>query len=214
LTISRGALGGVGIALAVIATLRYRKLWLLLLLAFVLLLILPQTQDYVAHFIEGLRFEDLATQMRLGEYKDALILIGRYPWLGVGFSGSPDIDTYIGVSMVYLLITEHMGLVGLTSFLIVMVVLLARFWRARELAASVPELEPLWWGLHAGLIGALAGGIVDHYFFNLDFHHSVTLFWLVVGLATAATENLRQGDKKEQEISELELFGDHEYNGV
>lgn len=214
LTISRGALGGVGIALAVVATLRYRKLWLLLLLALVLLLTLPQTQDYVAHFIEGIQFEDLATQMRLGEYKDAFILIGRYPWLGVGFSGSPDIDTYIGVSMVYLLIAEHMGLVGLTSFLIIVVVLFARFWRTRELAASAPELEPLWWGLHAGLIGALAGGIVDHYFFNLDFHHSVTLFWLVVGLATAATEGIRQWNKQERVIPELEFFDDHEYNGA
>ena len=94
--------------------------------------------------------------------------------------------------MVYLFIAEQMGLVGLASFLIVVAVLFARFWRTRELAATVPELEPLWWGLHAGLIGALAGGIVDHYFFNLDFHHSVTLFWLVVGLATAATEMIRQ----------------------
>ena len=245
LTISRGSLVGVAAALAVIATLRYRKLWLLLLLALMLLLVLPQTQDFVAHFIEGVRGEDLATQMRFGEYKDALILIGRYPWLGVGFSGSPDIDTYIGVSMVYLLIAEQMGLVGLTSFLVVMGVLFARFLRTRGLAAAVgsaeasmsgsaealaevgstarlsvsteldevspktepvavgsaepveaPELEPLWWGLHAGLIGALVGGVVDHYFFNPDFHHSVTLFWLMVGLATAATEIIRgQGDR-------------------
>jgi len=163
------------------------------------MLVLPQTQDYVVHFVQGVRGEDLATKMRFGEYKDALILIRRYPWLGVGFAGSPDIDTYIGVSNVYLLIAEQMGLVGLTSFLVVMVVLFARFWRTRHLAAAdgstelaeVPELEPLWWGLHAGIIGALVGGIFDHYFFNLDFHHSVTLFWLVVGLATAATELIR-----------------------
>jgi hypothetical protein len=192
LTISRGSLGGVGAALVVVATLRYRKLWPLLLLALVLLLVLPQTQDYVAHFVEGLQGEDLATQMRLGEYKDAFILIGRYPWLGVGFAGSPDIDTYIGVACVYLLIAEQMGLVGLAGFLLVMGVLFARFWRARELAAADPELEPLWWGLHTGVVGALVGGIVDHYFFNLDFHHSVTLFWLVVGLATAATEMIRR----------------------
>jgi O-antigen ligase len=217
LTISRGSFVGVAAALAVVATLRYRRLWLLLLVALALILILPQTQNYVAHFVEGVRGEDLATQMRFGEYKDALILIGRYPWLGVGFSGSPDIDTYIGVSMVYLLIAEQMGLVGLISFLVVMGVLFARFWRTRALVtgdgstaraspkrrsakrrspeselAEVPELEPLWWGLHTGLMGALVGGIFDHYFFNLDFHHSATLFWLVVGLATAATEIVRR----------------------
>jgi len=219
LTISRGSLVGIGIALATLATLRYRKLWLLLLVALALLLVLPQTQDYVGHFLEGVRGEDLATQMRFGEYKDALILIQRYPWLGVGFSGSPDIDTYVGVSMVYLLIAEQMGLVGLASFLVVMVVFFVRFWRTRALAVDggtaakqsgaaegavpgvhasneglteAPEIEHIWWGLHAGVIGALVGGIFDHYFFNPDFHHSVTLFWLVVGLATAATEILRR----------------------
>jgi len=209
LTISRGSLVGVGGALAVVATLRYRKLWLLLLVALALLLLLPQTQDYVAHFVQGVRGEDLATRMRFGEYKDALILIGRYPWLGVGFAGSPDIDTYIGVANVYLLIAEEMGLVGLTGFLVVMGVFFARFWRTRYyrtphyvggltpgLAAADPELEPLWWGLHASIVGALVGGIFDHYFFNLDFHHSVTLFWLVVGLATAATEMIRQWAEK------------------
>jgi len=196
LTVSRGALSGLAGALVVVATLRYRKLWLLLLLALMLMLILPQTQDYVAHLIEGFRGEDLATQMRFGEYKDAFILIGRYPWLGVGFSGSPDIDTYIGVANVYLLIAEMMGLIGLASFLIVIGVLFARFWRTRELAANNPRLEPIWWGLHAGIVGGLGGGVFDHYFFNLDFHHSVTLFWLVVGLATAATEIIRQ-----QEVS-------------
>ena len=186
LTMSRGSMVGVGVALAFVATLRYRKLWLILLAALAVLLLLPQTQALVTHFIEGLQIEDLATQMRMGEYKDALILIERYPWLGVGFGGSPDIDTYIGVANVYLLIAEEMGLIGLTSFLLVIVVLFARFWRMRGQAVNDPELEPLWWGLHTGIIGALVGGIFDHYFFNLDFHHSVTLFWLVVGLAAAA----------------------------
>jgi hypothetical protein len=74
-------------------------------------------------------------------------------------------------------------------------VLFASFWRTRGLAATAPELEPLWWGLHAGLIGALVGGLADHYFFNLDFHHSVTLFWLVVGLATATTDIIRRQAK-------------------
>lgn len=192
LTISRGSLVGVTAALAIVATLRYRKLWLILLAALLLLLVLPQTQGYVSHFIAGIQGEDLATQMRFGEYKDALILIGRYPWLGVGFGGSPDIDTYIGVANVYLIIAEQMGLIGLASFLVIMGILFARFWHTREQAAQTPGLEPLWWGLHASVVGALVGGIFDHYFFNLDFHHSVTLFWLVVGLAAVATRLIQQ----------------------
>jgi O-antigen ligase len=175
----------------------------LLAVALLLMLLLPQTQALVAHFIEGFQFEDLATQMRMGEYKDALILIGRHPLLGVGFAGSPDIDTYIGVANVYLLIAEEMGLIGLTSFLVVMVALFARFFRVRELAAG-SDLEPVWWGLHASIIGALASGIFDHYIFNLDFHHSVTLFWLVVGLATAVTELILNQAKVQQVVSQAD----------
>lgn len=198
LTISRGSMLGLGAALILLATLRYRKLWVLLAVAVALMLLLPQTQALVTHFIEGFRIEDLATQMRMGEYKDALILIGRHPLLGVGFTGSPDIDTYIGVANVYLLIAEEMGLIGLTSFLVVMAVLFVRFWRtlrllrSQGLRRSAPGIEPLWWGLHAGIVGALISGVFDHYIFNLDFHHSVTLFWLVVGLATAATELMQR----------------------
>jgi len=194
LTISRGSLFGVAVAMVAIASLRYRRLWWVLLAVAVLLSLLPQTQIYVAHFVEGLRAEDLATQMRFGEYKDALILIGRSPVLGVGFAGSPDVDTYIGVANVYLLIAEEMGLVGLTGFLIVVVVFFVRFWRARRTAAADERLEPVWWGLHAAVLGALVGGLFDHYFFNLDFHHSATLFWLMVGLATAATEMAGRGE--------------------
>ena len=206
LTRSRSALAGGGIALALVAALRYRKLWLILVGVLVLMLLLPQTQDYVAHLIAGVQGEDLATQMRFGEYKDAFILIGRYPWLGVGFSGSPDIDTYIGVSNVYLLIAEQMGLVGLVSFLVVVVVFLIRFWRNRNLVMADPALEPTWWGLHAGIFGALVGGVFDHYFFNLDFHHSVTLFWLVVGLATAATDIIRRRAEKEPVLLSVDPF--------
>jgi hypothetical protein len=41
-------------------------------------------------------------------------------------------------------------------------------------------------GLGGGIVGALVAGLFDHYFFNLDFPHSVSIFWLYVGLAMAA----------------------------
>ncbi len=202
LSISRGSMVGVGVALIVVASLRYRRLWWLLLAAVALLLLLPQTQDLVAHFVAGIRGEDLATRMRFGEYKDALILIARHPVLGVGFAGSPDVDTYIGVANVYLLIAEEMGLVGLAAFFLVLGTFFVRFWRARRLVARDERLEPLWWGLHAAAVGALVGGLFDHYFFNLDFHHSATLFWLVIGLATAATEMIYRRGAEDAEGTE------------
>lgn len=192
LTVSRGAMAGAGGALVVLGALRYRKLLLLLLAALLLILLLPWTQGYVGHFVEGVRGEDLSTKMRFGEYKDAFILIGRYPILGVGFAGSPDIDTYIGVANVYLMITGQMGLVGLGSFLLISAILLYRFWRRRGRARALPRLEPLWVGLHAAVIGGLGAGVFDRYFFSLDFHHSVTLFWILLALATAATQLVDQ----------------------
>jgi hypothetical protein len=49
------------------------------------------------------------------------------------------------------------------------------------------QMDAVWLGLHAALVGALVAGLLDHYLFNLEFHHAVTIFWLLIGLATAAT---------------------------
>lgn len=187
LTFSRGSFVGLGVALAALAVVRYRKLGLLLLIVLALIWLLPFSQTYVTHFIQGLRGEDLATQMRFGEYRDALTLIRRYPLLGVGFAGSPDIDTYVNVANVYLLMAVEMGLVGLAAFLLVMGVLFVQAFSAWRRLSRDTRLEPIWYGLHAALVGALAGGMFDHYFFNLDFHHSVTFFWLFVGLGMVAS---------------------------
>jgi O-antigen ligase len=198
LSFSRGSFVGVGIALGMLGVVRYRKLLLIMVMALALVLILPQTQGYVTHFFDGLQVlsdtqsADLSTQMRVGEYSDALILIQRYPIFGVGFTGTPDIDTYLKVANLYLMMAGEMGLVGVATFLIVMGVLFGSAWRVRKQVAAQPDLEPIWWGFHTALFGALIGGVFDHYFFNLDFHHSVTLFWLYVGLAAVSTRLLKQ----------------------
>ena len=116
LTYSRSALLGLASALLLLAVLKYRRLIPWMIGAALLLLLLPATQGYVARLLEGFAGEDMATQMRFGEYKDALILIERYPLFGVGFTGTPDMDIYLGVSMVYLIIAENMGLIGLAMF--------------------------------------------------------------------------------------------------
>lgn len=185
LTYSRGSMVAAAAGLALIALLRYPKLLLGMAAAALLILILPWTQDYVVHLVEGFQFQDLATQMRIGEYTDALKLMARYPLFGVGFAGSPDIDLYLGVAMVYLTIGGEMGVLGLLAFTAVIGTLLVLGWRVRHTAAQNPQHDALWLGLYAALAAGLTGGIFDHYLFNLDFHHSVTYFWLFVGLAAA-----------------------------
>ena len=184
LTFSRSALLGLGAALGLLAVLKYRRLIVFGVAGLALLLFLPQTQEYVARLAAGFAGEDLATQMRFGEYKDALTLIARYPIFGVGFTGVPDIDLYLGVSMLYLIIAENMGLVGLLTFLGVMVgyfVMMAQGWRQ----GFGPALEAILLGLASAVLGALVSGIFDHYWFNMTYPHMTVLFWLYVGLATA-----------------------------
>lgn len=195
LTYSRGSLVGLAAGLLVIGLLRYRKLLLLAIVGAALMLLLPQAQAYVTRFVEGIQLQDRATLMRLGEYKDALALISRYPWFGVGFAGSPDADLYVGVSNLYLLMAEIMGVVGVVSFVIVIVAYLAslfRSWRTVSPGAEAasrgrfdPQLEALLLGLLAAVIGALVGGIFDHYLFNLVYPHMSVLLWSYIGLGMA-----------------------------
>jgi len=186
LTFSRGAFAAIAAIAVFLGAIRYRRLLLVIALVAIVILILPQTQEYLQHFRAGILIQDRATLMRLGEYKDALRLISRYPWFGVGFGGTPSIDLYIGVSNVYLLMAEEMGLIGLSSFLLIMGVFFAYAWNAWRRMEADSDIEPILLGLMMALLGAMVGGIVDHYFFNLDFPHSVSIFWLYVGLAVVA----------------------------
>ena len=186
LTVSRGAMLGFAFVALLMGLLRYR--WLLALTALVLMLALalPQMRELVQHFLEGFQGRDLATQMRLGEYKDALRLIERYPALGVGFVGTPDVDLYIGVSSMYLLIAQQMGLLGLTAFAGVLAAVFISAIRTWPAISCDPRATAVFLGAHGAVLGASFSGIFDHYFFNIDFHNSVMLFWMTLGLAVSS----------------------------
>lgn len=188
LTFSRGAFIGAAAAVLALSLLRYRRLLPIMAAGLILLFLLPATQDYAQHLLAGLRGEDLATRMRFGEYRDALTLISRYPLFGVGFAGVPDVDLYIKVASIYLLLAVQMGLVGLGVFLFMMGVFFGTAWRAWRAVQNLPDLEPIWLGLHGAVLAAMVSGVFDHHFVNFDFHHMVQWFWLLVGLGMAATQ--------------------------
>jgi len=193
LTYPRGSMFGLAAALGLLALVRHRKLLWVLAVGALLVLVLPMTRDYVQHFIEGIRGQDLATQMRFGEYKDALLLISRYPWFGVGFTGVPDVDIYLGVSNLYLLIAEEMGLVGVSVFLLTMLTYFLHVWPASRLVRGVdPELESMVLGTLTAVAAGLVAGVLDHYLFNLTFPHAATLLWLVVALGVATAREARR----------------------
>lgn len=187
LTFSRGAMVGLVAGILFVAVTRYRRLIPYMVAAGLLFLVLPFTQGYVSRFIAGIQGQDLATQMRFGEYTDALSLIARYPLFGVGFAGSPDIDLYLGVANVYLTIGQQMGLLGLLAFLAVIVAVFAYAIANRRYFRTNRAHDAIWLGLHAAVVGGLVAGIFDHYLFNTEFHHAVTIFWFILGMAAAAT---------------------------
>jgi len=187
LTFSRGALLGLAAALFIIALVKYRRLLPVLIVGALIFWFLPFTQDYISHLLDAFAGADRATQMRIGEYQDAFTLISRYPFFGVGFLGSPDLDTYIGVSSVYLLMAEQMGIIGVAVFLLTMGIFFVRSVQAwLDGLSGDAQLSPILLGVCTALIGAMTAGVVDHYFFNLAFPHSVTLFWMYVGLGVTA----------------------------
>ena len=186
LTFSRSSWIGALAGVVFLGTFKYRRIWLALLVAVTVLLMLPQGEIVRERTQQGIAQEDLATKMRLGEYKDAVRLIKQYPWFGVGFGEAPSIDLYVAASSIYLMMAEEMGLIGLSAFIITMLGLFFYALTSRPRIRD-PLLSDLQLGCLASVAGALTAGIFDHYFFNLHFPHTVALFWLFAGLAVVCT---------------------------
>ena len=192
LSYSRGSWIGLFAGCLVIAALRYRRPWVLVALVagVALLAVLPGLGGFFSHLQSGLAARDQAAAMRLGEYKDALRLIEQYPVLGVGFGVAPEIDLYIGVSSIYLLLAEQMGLLGLASFCGVVGIVA---WRAVATALRHTDtaVDGVLVGAVAALAAALVAGALDHHFVNLRFPHVTATFWLVSALAVVCTRLAR-----------------------
>jgi O-antigen ligase len=192
LTASRAALGGLGVGVLYAATIRYHKLWWGVAAAGVAAvfayLVLGIGESFVERIVEGIQFEDQANQMRLDEFNNAIEIIQRYPWFGIGFAQAPDIDLGAGVSNIYLAMGSRIGLLGLAGFLAIMVAFFVRGWRVLQVVIGVRgdiELGGRLIAVQASILTALAVGLLDHYFFNIEFSHMVALLWGSVGLALA-----------------------------
>ncbi len=187
LTYSRAALGGWVAGCLFLAAARYRRLFGVLLAGALILALLVAglwwNTPVVERFREGVRFQDLANRMRLAEYANAWAILRRYPIFGVGLAGAPDIDLSTGVSSLYLTIAEHMGLVGLAAFLGLVGAALAQgLYASRNHTRATGSGHRL--ALLSGVVTALAIGLLDHYFFNVEFPHMALMFWSAVEIAS------------------------------
>ena len=190
LTYSRAALGGLIVATMYVATLRYRRLWWAILgsgaLAATLLIGVGVGEQFVERVIDGVQFRDQANRMRLAEYQNALAVIQAYPFFGIGFGQAPELDLVAGVSSVYLAVAQRTGLIGLAAFCGLLAWFFARSIAALRRSVAAGDDERAAWlvSLQAGLAAALAVGLLDHYYFNIEFSHMSALLWITIGLAT------------------------------
>ena len=81
-------------------------------------------------------------------------IIRRHPWIGVGFGDAPSVNQQTGVSSVYLLIGERIGVIGLSVFLIIVAVVAWRGLRG-VVGRRGPDVDVLL-GLEAAFLALLA----------------------------------------------------------
>jgi len=204
LTYSRSSWVGLAAGLAFLAVGRSRRAGFVLALGAAAVVLVPPARAFIGRLGEAVSATDPATVMRLAEYGNALQIIARYPWFGIGFGSAPSIELAVGVSSVYLLIAEQMGLIGLACFIAIAFVALARSVGTRPVRDS--RLHGLLAAVEAAFFAALVAGLFDHYFFNINFPHMVGVFWLVLGLLVVASR-LASVAQERSELTDIGQFG-------
>lgn len=183
MTYSRSSWVGLFCAFVFLGVWRYRRLLIVGVILLALFLQVPVSHRFSRQLISGLQAKDQAAAMRLGEAHDALRLIETYPALGVGFGGSPDLNLYVGVSNIYLLMAEEVGVGGLAVFLLTLLIFFV--WLLLSLPRiHDPPTADITFGVIAAGVAAFSAAMLDRYFFS--FQSDIALMWLLVGLGAAA----------------------------
>ncbi len=186
LTESRGSWLGLAAGAGLLALLRHRRLLLAGVLLLPLLLIAPATARFTGHLLSGLRAQDRASAMRIGEIENAVAVIADHPWFGVGWGEggqSVELSFTLGVSNIFLTVAERSGLPATLAYLAALAALGGTLWPALRRRLRDPADDGLLMGFSGALAGALVAGMLDHHF--VRFPHLVSLLWVVAGLAVS-----------------------------
>lgn len=186
LTESRGSWLSLGVAVAVIAVLRHRRLWLVAIAGILVTPFAPAAQRFTEHLLSGLQAQDRAASMRLGEIANALTIIASAPWVGVGWGlgdRSIDLEFTRGVSNIYLAIAQRSGIPALSAYVAAWIATASVIWEGLVKSLSTRTDDGIALGTASAVVGALASGMVDHHF--VSFPHLISLLAIVAGMLIA-----------------------------
>ena len=125
---------------------------------------------------QGLLATDRSSALRVGEVREAARVIGRFPFLGVGYGAAPHPDIFAGVSNAWLWLAERAGVgAALTHLALTGGAALTALGSVR----ADPALRPLL----ASLAAFTAAGLFDHHI--VSFPHLVYLVGALIGLIAA-----------------------------
>ena len=125
---------------------------------------------------QGFQGEDRSAALRLDEIREASRVIGRFPFLGVGYGAAPHPDIFAGVSNAWLWLAERAGVFAALTHLTMVGGAVQAAVRA---AAADPALRPL----IASLAAFAVAGLFDHHI--VSFPHLVFLVGGLAGLMAA-----------------------------
>jgi polysaccharide biosynthesis protein PslJ len=184
---SRASWVGLAAGLLALATVRYRRIWLVIIPAALAVALTPFGRGLLGRVLSGFAGQDRAAGMRLDEYHNALEIVRQHPLLGIGFGAAPSLDLAPGVSSIYLTVAETAGLLALGVYLTLLAWLLLDGLHAL-MTVSDPAHQGALASLLTLLVAALVAGLFDHYFAGTAFPHAVALFWLGSALLYRATK--------------------------
>lgn len=191
-TMSRGAWMAMAVAVLVFSALVDRKLLLLILAAGLCSLSLPFVASRIGYLLTPEFVASTTNGGRASRWALALIYWSESPLFGVGlgmFGGAVAMQhkiysavSYFYVDNYYLKILVEMGVVGLVTFLLLLLCLLFTGARTLYRTAKTQHDRPAFL-LSAGLFSGLCGVVVHCYFENIfEEPYMMAYFWIIAAM--------------------------------
>ena len=198
LTRSRGGYVALVVGLWLTLWLSGRRRWalgFLLLCAVLFAVLVTRPQVEVASQTDAAQaaLDPSTWGFRQHVWRTALFIIGDFPFTGVGMGTFNDVVALLygfyspenpGTHNLFLQVGVDLGILGLTSFLAILLIVLWAGWQARRRldAMHEPALRAVAVGGLAGIVATITHGLLDHHTWGSK---GAFIPWVVMGLVVA-----------------------------